>query len=419
MKREFIQQTTPPAPKPRWRILFAGFLLALMGGFSYSWGVMVLPIMERFGWTKGEAVLPFTVFMVVFAMVMVPGGKLQDRYGPRIISAIGGVLFFLAYGLAALVGIFPYAWWLVITYGLLGGSACGLTYACVAPPARKWFPDKPAFAVSSTVMGFGLSALVVAPIKSQYLIPVLGIERTFLIISGLMIVVILLASRMIENPPDGWAPSLMTSTQTSIVPKVSRVEFTPREIIGKKSFWTIWITFGLMISGGLMAIGLIPSYGISIGFSPSQSALALSIFSGFNGFGRPLAGLLADRFGTLRVMIVAFLIQTIVLLSFPILSVSLPGLFASSALLGWGFAVTLGLFPVLTSTCFGVKHFGSNYGLVFTAFGAGALAPSLGSWLSGITGSDAQPFIAAGLLAAIGLVLCILMELQKIDQYDW
>ncbi len=416
MRSENNRTKTLPITKPRWRILLAGFLLALMGGFSYSWGVMVLPLMERFGWTKGEAVLPFTVFMVVFALVMVPAGKLQDRYGPRLISSIGGVLFFLSYGLAALVGKFPYAWWLVFTYGLIGGTACGLTYACVAPPARKWFPDKPAFAVSTTVMGFGLSALVIAPLKSQYLIPVHGIERTFLIISGLMIVVILWAARLIDNPPDGWTPPQMTENQTSNVPKKSRIEFSPKEIIGKKSFWTIWITFGLMISGGLMAIGLLPTYGISIGLSASQSALALSIFSGFNGFGRPLAGWLADRFGILRVMIATYLVQTIVLLSFPVLSVSLPGLFASSALLGWGFAVTLGLFPVLTSICFGVKHLGVNYGLVFTAFGAGALAPSLGSWLSGITGSDAQAFMAAGVFAAIGFALCILLKLQKIDE---
>jgi OFA family oxalate/formate antiporter-like MFS transporter len=81
-----------------------------------------------------------------------------------------------------------------------------LTYACVAPPARKWFPDKPAFAVSTTVMGFGLSALVFAPLKSEYLIPNQGIENTFLLLSVIILVVVLLASRIIKNPPDGWTP---------------------------------------------------------------------------------------------------------------------------------------------------------------------------------------------------------------------
>lgn len=411
-----IQKPNDPTYKPRWRILFAGFLLALMGGFSYSWGVMVLPMMERFGWTKGEAVLPFTIFMVVFALAMVPAGKLQDRYGPRLISAIGGVLFFFAYALAALVGKFPYAWWLVVTYGLLGGIACGLTYACVAPPARKWFPDKPAFAVSTTVMGFGLSALVMAPIISEYMLPVLGIENTFLIISGLLIVVVFLASTIIANPPEDWVPPQSSPNNTDFAPNVAQADFSPREILGQKAFWIIWITFGLMISGGLMSIGLLPSYGNSVGLSAAQSALALSIFSGFNGFGRPIAGFLADRVGILRVMIVTYVVQAFVLLAFPMLTTSQAGLYLASALLGWGFAVTLGLFPVLTSDKFGVTHLGVNYGLVFTAFGAGALAPSLGSWLSGITGSDASGFVVAGVFAAIGLFLCVRLSVKKLEE---
>jgi hypothetical protein len=159
----------------RWRIPFAGFLLALMGGISYAWGVFVIPLMDRFRWTKTEATLPFTLFMIIFSLSMVPGGKLQDALGPRKVAAGGAVLFLFAYGLASLIGYLPNVWWLIFSYSLLGGVACGLTYACVAPPARKWFPDKPVIAISFGVMGFGLAALVFAPLKASYLIPVLGI----------------------------------------------------------------------------------------------------------------------------------------------------------------------------------------------------------------------------------------------------
>ena len=157
----------------RWRVPFGGFLLALMGGVSYSWGVFIIPLMEKYNWSKAQATLPFTVFMVVFAIVMVPAGRFQDKAGPRKTSMFGSVLFFLAYGLASLIDRIPSLWWLVITYGIIGGIACGLTYASVAPPVRKWFPDKPGLAVSLAVMGFGLSALLFAPLKVDYLIPFL------------------------------------------------------------------------------------------------------------------------------------------------------------------------------------------------------------------------------------------------------
>ncbi len=393
----------------RWRIPFAGFLLGLMCGFSYAWGVLVVPKMEQFGWTKAEATLPFTVYMVVLALVMVPAGWMQDRWGPRSVATVGAVLFFVAYGLAALVGYFPNPWWLVFSYGLIGGTACGLSYACVVPPTRKWFPDRPGFAVSTAVMGFGLAALVIAPIKSEYLLPVHGIEETFLLMGFLTLVVCLAAASILEDPPAGWKPyGWQPPADLDGVP--AQPEYTPRQLWGTAKFWLAWFTLGSVIAGGLMSLGLLPAFGLSIGLSSVQAAVAVSIFSAFNGFGRPLAGFLADRFGLMRVMIITYCVQAAVLFVFPVFAVTLPALYVASALLGWGFAVTLGLFPVLTASCFGTKHLGVNYGLVFTAFGLGAFAPFVGSWLFGVTGSYTPAFVAAGVLAGFGVVLCAVMK---------
>ena len=254
--------TRTPADWARWRIPFAGFLLGLMGGFSYAWGVLVVPKMEQFGWTKAEAALPFTVYMVVLALVMVPAGRLQDRFGPRIVAAVGAALFFVAYGLAALVGYFPHAWWLVITYGLIGGTACGLTYACVVPPARKWFPDQPGIAVSTAVMGFGLAALALAPVKSEYLLPVHGFEGTFLIIGALTLLVCLGAARLLENPPAGWKPPGWEPSVTTGRIAQGQRDYTPGELWGTAKFWMTWLTLGSVIAGGMTSVGLIPAFGL-------------------------------------------------------------------------------------------------------------------------------------------------------------
>ncbi len=88
----------------------------------------------------------------------------------------------------------------------------------------------------------------------------------------------------------------------------------------------------------------------------------------------------------------------------------MPTLYIAAAFLGWGFAVTLALFPTLTSICFGTRHLGVNYGLVFTAFGVGALAPSIGSWMFDITGSYTPAFVSAGVLAGIASVLCVVLK---------
>jgi len=395
----------------RWSIPFAGFLLALMGGFSYAWGVFIIPMEESFGWTKAEANLPFTVFVLIFALFMIPAGRLQDKIGPRRVSAFGAVLFFVSYSLAALVDRFPYPWWLVITYSLIGGIACGLTYACVAPPARKWFPDKPGLAISVGVSGFGLAALVLAPLKAKHLIPNYGIEGTFFIIAIITSLVSLFAAWLIRNPPAGWKPPGWKADNKAEKTIMVKQESTPKEMLRNPIFMIMWSAMALVCAGGLICIGLIPSYGnLTLGLTPVKAALAMSIFAGFNGLGRPVAGLLGDRFGAVQVMIVTYIIQTMTFLFFHIFAVSSPTLYIASALLGWGYAVTLALFPALTSICFGTKHLGVNYGILITAFGIGGLAPAVGSWLFDITGSYSTTFISAGIMAGISVVLCVVLK---------
>jgi OFA family oxalate/formate antiporter-like MFS transporter len=296
------------AVKTRWTIPLAGFLLGLMGGLSYTWGVYVGPLADRFGWTSAEAMLPFTVFMVVFAIAMVPAGRLQDRLGPRRVASAGSLLFFAAYGLAALVGRFPFVWWLTASYGVLGGIACGLTYACVAPPVRKWFPDRPAFAVSTSVMGFGLAALVFAPFKAAALIPRLGIEGTLLMGAVMTSTISLAASSMLQNPPVGYTVPITKSAKVFQAPR----DLAPRDMTRSPIFWLLWAALALIVAGGLTSVGLIPSYGkLVLQLTPARAAIATSVFAGFNGLGRPLAGYLGDRFGSVRVMIVTCAIQAI------------------------------------------------------------------------------------------------------------
>lgn len=382
--------------------------MAFMGGASYAWGVFVDPVMARFGWTAVEAKAPFTAFMVVFAATMVPAGKLQDAWGPRRVAAIGSVLFFVAYGLAALVRRIPHPVWLLLTYGMIGGTACGLTYATIAPTVRKWFPDRPGVAISLALMGFGLAGAFFAPLKAELWIASLGIEGTLLLLALLTSAVSLLAAGLMVNPPPGWSPA--RSGQAS-VKTAERTDATPAEAVRSGVFWVMWASFASANFGGLMAIAVFPSFGTRvIGLSALDAAMALTAFAAINGLGRPLAGWLADRFGATSVLVSAYAVQTATFLALPALAVDGATLLVFAALLGWGFSVSIALFPVQASVCFGVAHLGFIYGLLFTAFGVAALGPLIGSWIFDATGSYTPAFVASGILAALALGLNILLR---------
>jgi OFA family oxalate/formate antiporter-like MFS transporter len=393
---------------PRWVIPAGGFVLALMGGVSYAWSSFVVPLTEKYGWTTAEATLPFTVFMVVFALGMVPAGRLQDRLGPRRVALAGAGVFLLAYALASLVGRVSHPLWLVATYGILGGAGCALTYACVAPPARKWFPDRPGFAISLAVAGFGLAPVIFSPLKAGWLIPTWDVEGTILFLGFLVAGLSALAALVLRDPPPDWAPA---GTPRRGSPRGKEEEVPPREVLRRPLFYVIWGAFALVMVGGLMAIGLIKPYGqLALGLPAGVAAWAMSLFALFNGLGRPPAGFLGDRFGPVRVMVATFALQTLVFFTFPVFAVAIPSYYLASALLGWGYAVTLALFPTVTAWCFGVKHLGMNYGLVFTAFGMGALGSVLGAWLFDLTQSYTPSFLLAGATTGLGFLLTVLMR---------
>ena len=119
---------------------------------------------------------------------------------------------------------------------------------------------------------------------------------------------------------------------------------------------------------------------------------------------------MGDKFGALQVLIVTYVLQTLTFFMFPGFATSQAILYVFSGFLGWGFAASMALFPSITATNFGTKNLGMNYGIVYTAFGTGAIASILGSWLYDSTGSYSPAFIIGGTLAGIGLVLGIMLK---------
>jgi len=400
----------------RWSIPIAGFLLTLMGGISYAWGVFVVPLQEKFGWSSSDAMLPLSVYLAVFTTVgMIYGGKLQDKFGPRKIAAIGGLLFFVAYLMAAQLDHFPYVWWLVITYGIIGGMGCGLAYCVAVPAARKWFPDKTALAVSIAVTGFGLAATIFAPLINR-LIRTEGIESTFLILGLVTSVVTLFAAWVIRVPRLGWVPPDWENEQNgkSSTMFAARREATLSEALKTSKFYLLWAGFFGVIFGGLMAMAHVVPYGITVlNLSREVAAVAAVCFGLANGFGRPIAGLIAEKIGPVKLMLFTYIITGLSYLLFNSLATTPIMLYLFAFIFGWGFAVTLGLFPSLVAISFGSKNLGAIYGALITAFGVAAFfGPMAASWAFDIQESYILPFKLAGILSLLGWGLCIVYKFK-------
>ncbi len=192
---------------------------------------------------------------------------------------------------------------------------------------------------------------------------------------------------------------------------------SPKVFVKTPYFYILWLALAMVIGGGLTAIGLITAYGeVRLSLAPTVAAIAISCYSLVNGLGRPFAGYLADKIGTLKVMITIYIIQAVVFLALPWIAVNFALLIICSLLLGLGYATTFALFPVLVADRCGTKYLGINYGMVFSAFAIGAATGLIGSWLWDITDSFIPAFLLAGGTTVIGLIFLLVLKRNHLSK---
>lgn len=392
----------------RWMYVVVGFLINICLGAVYAFSVFRPPLQTLWGITATQAGMPFMIFLGMFALGMALAGPLVEKWGPRKTSLLGGVL---VGGGWILSGFSPNIWVLTLLYGVVGGSGVGVMYGCPIAVSGKWFPDKKGLAVGLTVMGFGLSALILAPIADS-LITSMGVVRTFAVLGGVFLVLLLALALPLKFPPQGWAPKGCEPAKGKRkAPACVFGDLDRGQMVKRGTFYALWGCYTIGCLAGLMSIGIAKPFGLEVsGVSSSLATLAVSIFAIPNALGRPLFGWLTDRLTPRYAAALSFvLILAAAALVYFFGEASTAIYFVSFILLYLNLGGWLAIAPTATATFFGTKHYARNYGIVFTAYGLGAI---LGSVLSGMirdaSGSYLSVFLPVMGLAALGLVVALL-----------
>jgi len=387
-----------PAEKGRWFLIPLGSLVLLCLGTVYSWSIFRKPLEDLFGISATQSLLPFTVLLVLYALLMPITGFYIDKIGVSKITAIGGVVTGIGYILSSFATNIIL---LTITYGVIAGAGVGIAYGVPLAVSAKWFPDRKGLAVGLTAIGFGLSPLVTAPL-AKGLIAAFGVLPSFAILGISLTGIILVISITLKLPPVGWKPQTWT-------PKPSETTKNQRrQLLRSPSFYALWFCYTIGTFVGLSAIGISsPVAQEIIQLDATTAAITVSIFAIFNGIGRPLFGWLTDRLqpkGAAIISYVLILIASILMLSAGE-GQALTYLVAFSlfwlCLGGW-----LAIAPTATLILFPPEDYAKNYGIVFTAYGAGALLGTLAiGQLRDLFGSYTYAFYPTAILAVIGIII--------------
>ena len=388
-----------PVERGRWIFVALGFLANVCMGSVYAYSVFRKPLEAHWGITATQSGLPFMIFLAVFALSMALAGRLVETWGPRRTGILGALLVGLGWVSARFS---PNIWVLTFLYGVVAGAGVGVAYGCPIAVAGRWFPDRRGLAVGLTLAGFGASALIVAPIMNA-LIARFGPLNTFALLGIVFLVIMVLAALPMRYPEVPPIPTKAGSKQK----KEEALSLTRAQMVRTPTFWALWFSYTLGCLAGLMAIGIASPFGQEVAkLSASLSAAAVSVFAVFNGVGRPLFGWLTDRLTPRKAGALSFgLILGAALLLY-LWGTHVAIYFLGFCLLWLNLGAWLAIAPAATASFFGMRHYGENYGIVFTAYGAGAL---LGNTFSGVirdlTGSYLTVFPWVMVLAGVGALV--------------
>ena len=390
---------------PGWKVVAAGTGINLALGILYAWSIFKSAIEKDFGWDPARLNDPYAVCCLVFSFVMILGGRCQDRFGPKWTAMLGGVL--VAAGLGISSQSSDYLVW-VLGFGVLAGIGIGFGYSAATPPALKWFPASMTGKVAGVVVaGFGLAPLYIAPL-TDLLLKKGGVGFATLFYSLFFLISVCGLAMLLKNPEE---KAVVEGKNSSAL----QVSVQPLGLFVRKDFYLLWMIYFIASGAGLMVISSIN--GMAKKSMGEMAFLAVVVLALGNASGRVVAGFVSDKIGRKATLLGVTILQAICMLlavpvtetlSFPILLVLL------ATAIGFHYGANLCLFPAFAKDLYGLKNFGVNYGILFTAWGAGGFVLSrLQQMLKASSGNFRSSFFVAAAFLVVGALLTLLLDKPK------
>lgn len=403
-----VRFRAPVTDRTRWiRLAACVVCMAATANIQYAWTLFVPEIQHAFGWPRARIQFAFTIFVIVQTWLAPLEGYYIDKFGPRLIVAVGalfvGAAWIVNSQATSLTGFYIGA--------VIGGIGVGAIYATCINNALKWFPDRRGLAVGLTAGGYGAgTALTILPIASM--IAASGFQHAFLFFGILQGTVAFLAAWFLRSPK---------TTEVNASPQLAQAmrHYTLKEAMSTRLFWLMFVMFILVVTGGMMAVaqlGVIATdYGVKefkvdlYFFVMASLPLALMLDRIMNGVSRPLFGWISDHIGREKTMVVAFTLE-----GFGIIALGVFGgdpyaflILSGVVFLAWGEVYSL--FSALAGDAFGTRHVGKIYGVLYTAKGIGALLVPVGNLMMEATGTWSSVLFAVALMDLTAACLAVVL----------
>src|SRR5438874_12722152 len=209
-----------------WQLLFGIICMTMIANLQYGWTLFVNPLDAKFHWGRAAVQVAFTIFVLTETWLVPIEGYLVDKFGPRPVVLVGGVLC----GLGWVMNSFADTLTMLYVAAAISGIGAGAVYGTCVGNALKWFPDRRGLAAGLTAAGFGAgSALTILPITA--IIKSSGYEAAFLYFGIGQGLLVMLLSLFLTDPRHVKSPALrQKADHASTHVQQTRRDYRPIEV---------------------------------------------------------------------------------------------------------------------------------------------------------------------------------------------
>ncbi len=397
---------------PGWLIVIAGFLILMVSwGSQFSFSVFFAPLAGEFGWDRASTSGVFSLSILLFGVGSIFAGRMTDRWGPRYVVGVGGIL--MAGGLL-LSSRINSLWELYLFYGVPTGLAVSAGWGPLAAAIPRRFPSQRGLAMGIMSIGISVGILVI-PFLSSHLIYFFGWRLSFAILGLLTGTVIIGSTFLIEKEPPYGGKSRPREEVPALPPRSAPARgWSLTEALGTRAFWMFFAAYLLWCTGFYMISVHLPVYGLDLGFSPTEAALGVSLIGGGSIFGKFLMGLLSDRIGPRRVMVINLILQGLCIFGLIFSRGALP-FYLFSGLFGFGYGGTGPQIPLVVAQFFGLPSLGAILGvMILSGQIGGAIGPLLAGKIFDLTRSYSFGFSTGGTSVLVASLLFFILKAPQL-----
>jgi len=388
-------------------VALAFLIMVITGGTMYTFGVFFKPLADGFGWTSAATSGAFSLQMVLHGLFYVVTGRLNDRFGPRVVVSACCLLLGAGYLLMSRISDI---WQLYLFYGVVIGIGMSGSFVPLSSTVARWFVKRKGVMIGIAVAGIGVGTMIMPPVAS-WLISNYGWRTSYAVIGLTVLVIAISAAQFLRRDPTQMR--LLPYGQSEVQGKGSNVEvsgFSLQEAMYAKQFWLLcvaYFSFGVFLQA--IMVHIVP-HATELGISAIAAANIFAAIGGLGIVGRIVMGSASDRIGSRSALIICFVLLTATL-AWLLVARELWMLHLFAIVFGFGYGGMSALMPPTVVELFGLRSHGVVLGVItFSTTAGGAIGSLMAGSVFDITDSYQVAFLICVALSIIGIILSALLR---------